>query len=328
MKLQSMLDAIPKRCFQKKPLLGTLYIVRDFLLWFASYVLFENSSKNLMECILYWNLSGFIMWCLFVDGHDCGHGTFSDSNILNTIFGHICHTPLLVPYSTWAESHRRHHLGHNHIYNDYSHKWIEYKKDKILSIRLLQKSNLIPFVGFFLYLLGFGDGGHWIPFGGKLWNNNNHHIHSVFSSSLVFTFLYTNFYNYTFTNFMMYYGFSWIMFSFWLVTVTYLQHHDNRVEDTIVYGDDSWNHVVGALQTVDRSYGNIIDNMSHNITNGHLVHHLFTRIPHYHLEEATQHLYKYLDENKIPHKYFYTPDFFIKIFQLTYNHFGEAIFKK
>jgi len=59
-----------------------------------------------------------------MNGHDCSHGSFSNSYILNTIFGHISYVPLLVPYSTWAESHRRHHLGHNHKYKDYSHKWI------------------------------------------------------------------------------------------------------------------------------------------------------------------------------------------------------------
>jgi omega-3 fatty acid desaturase (delta-15 desaturase) len=128
---------------------------------------------------------------------------------------------------------------------------------------------------------------------------------------------------------MVYYGYSWFIFSSWLITTTYLQHHDNTVKDTIVYGDESWTFVKGALQTVDRSYGSIIDHLSHHITNGHLVHHFFfNKIPHYKLEKATQYLYKYLDENQIEYKYRYTPDFFIKIFKLTFCHLNEATVQK
>jgi omega-3 fatty acid desaturase (delta-15 desaturase) len=268
-----------------------------------------------------------------MNGHDCGHGSFSNNNSLNNVFGYLTHTPLLVPYYTWKLSHNRHHRGHNHINNDYSHKWYPYnKKNKPLNIKFLQYSGLIPFFGWALYLMGFLDGGHWIPFGGKLWKNKfrmYNLINSIFSSIMVLSFLLIVIYlcNYNFIKFMTYYGCSWIMFSFWLVTTTYLQHHDDKLENTIVYGDKSWSHVIGALQTVDRSYGTIIDHLTHHITDGHLVHHLFfTKISHYNLKEATKYLYKYLDENKIPYKYRYTPNFFIKIFQLIYNHWNEAVY--
>jgi len=152
-------------------------------------------------------------------------------------------------------------------------------------------------------------------------------IHSIISSTFVFTILYLYLYlcNFHLYTFMLYYGYPWFVFSFWLNTVTYLQHHDNDVDSTIVYNDKSWTFVKGALQTVDRSYGYWIDHLSHNITNGHLVHHLFFKqIPHYNLEKATKHLYKYLDKNGIPYKCRDTPDFFVKIFELTYNNLNEA----
>ena len=159
--------------------------------------------------------------------------------------GHVCHTPLLVPFSTWANSHYYHHSYHNHIHKDYSHVWIseEYKKKKPLALIILQKSGLIPIVGWFVYMAGFIDGGHWIPIGGRLWKNNNlyNFIHSIISSIFVFTILYvyanlSNFHLYTF---MLYYGCPWFVFSFWLNTVTYLQHHDNDIDSTIVYNDNS-----------------------------------------------------------------------------------------
>jgi len=329
--IKDLKDSIPKECFIKNPIIGTYYVSRDFLFIYLSYIIFSITNKNILYSIIYWNFSGFFMWCLFVNGHDCGHESFSDSYILNTMMGHICHTPLLVPFSTWANSHYYHHSYHNHIYKDYSHVWIseEYKKKKPLALIILQKSGLIPIVGWFVYMCGFIDGGHWIPIGGRLWKKNSlyNFLHSIISSIFVFTilYLYVNLSNYHFYTFMTYYGCPWFVFSFWLNTVTYLQHHDNGVESTIVYNDNTWTFVKGAFQTVDRSYGYWIDHLSHNITNGHLVHHLFFKqIPHYHLEKATKYLYKYLDKNNIPYKYRYTPDFFIKIFEFTYNNLNEA----
>jgi omega-3 fatty acid desaturase (delta-15 desaturase) len=46
--------------------------------------------------------------------------------------------------------------------------------------------------------------------------------------------------------------------------------------------------VKGALSTVDRHYG-IIEDIHHNIGT-HVVHHLFSNIPHYNIVEATKYI--------------------------------------
>ena len=51
------------------------------------------------------------------------------------------------------------------------------------------------------------------------------------------------------------------------------------------YADSAWDYVRGQLSTVDRHYG-IVHNVIHNIGT-HQMHHMFTKIPHYRLEEAT-----------------------------------------
>ena len=65
----------------------------------------------------------YLIRCIFVVGHDCGHGNFSESETLNDIIGHITHGSIMVPYYPWQLSHRRHHMYHNHIDKDYSHPW-------------------------------------------------------------------------------------------------------------------------------------------------------------------------------------------------------------
>ena len=45
---------------------------------------------------IYWFLQGTMMWAIFVLGHDCGHGSFSNSWLLNDIVGNFLHSIILV----------------------------------------------------------------------------------------------------------------------------------------------------------------------------------------------------------------------------------------
>ncbi|CAE7901485.1 fat-2, partial [Symbiodinium microadriaticum] len=114
-------------------------------------------------------------------------------------------------------------------------------------------------------------------------------------------------------NFMYYYVTPVLVFGWWLVTVTYLQHHS---PSTNVFGDETWKYVDAAFETVDRHFGFGIDYWSHNITDGHVVHHLFfTKIPHYNLSVATKALRSYVEENDLGDLYRYedTTDFFFRV---------------
>ena len=101
----------------------------------------------------------------------------------------------------------------------------------------------------------------------------------------------------------------WLVTSFWLFMVTYLQHHS---DDGVLYTDDTWSFTKGAFQTVDRDYGTWVNRMSHHMMDGHVVHHLFfTKVPHYRLEEATVALKRGLEERGLGYLYkeVDTPDF-------------------
>lgn len=76
----------------------------------------------------------------------------------------------------------------------------------------------------------------------------------------------------------------------WLVMITYLQHTHPGLPH---YDDKEWDWLRGAMATVDRSYG-FLDNIFHNIADTHVAHHLFSYMPHYHAQEATQAIKKVL----------------------------------
>ena len=150
----------------------------------------------------------------------------------------------------------------------------------------------------------------------RLWKDSprSEHIQCLVSTAVVLLYaigIYTLCGN--LTNFLYYYLAPLVVFGWWLVTVTYLQHHSPH---TAVYDDETWKYVDAAFETVDRHFGFGIDYWSHHITDGHVVHHLFfTKIPHYNLSTATKALRRYMDENGIGDLYRYenTTDFFYRV---------------
>jgi omega-3 fatty acid desaturase (delta-15 desaturase) len=263
--------------------------------------------------VVFWNVAGFLMWCIFITGHDCGHGTFSDYEWLNDVVGHITHGSILVPFYPWQLSHRRHHMYHNHIDKDYSHPW--YTADKLQRpdeglARIMDNYPMVrfffPFFGWIIYLYGMPDGSHFVPFPSqRLWKDSptSEYFKCIISSVVVLGYLAAAYFIYgqNIEAVAYFYLAPWVIMGWWLVTVTYLQHHE---EDTLVYDDHDWKFVSAAFETVDRTYGFGIDTLHHHITDGHVVHHLFfTKIPHYNLPKATHALKKYLKSINLLHLY-------------------------
>ncbi|KAL3761366.1 hypothetical protein ACHAWU_000500 [Discostella pseudostelligera] len=279
-------------------------------------------------------LTGFAMWCTWCIGHDAGHGTVSkgdaNSKAINRIVGEISHSIVcLTPFVPWALSHRKHHLHHNHIDRDYSHQWfIREEKDTMHPLlRAAHSTRMLffPFLYFFYLVTGVPDGGH-VFFYGRMWEG--HSLREKLDASLsVMVSCATAgllWHSMGTANFAVVCMGPWMVMSFWLFMVTYLQHHS---DDGKLYTDDTFTFQRGAFETVDRNYGTWVNRMSHHMMDGHVIHHLFfTKVPHYRLEAATvalregmkergqEHMYKQLDT---PHysqeivKQFYNNWFFI-----------------
>jgi len=284
--LNNLRKSIPKECFEKNILRSSWYMVFDYAMWAASvFALISLKSSSLWETmpfwqqglatVIYWQVSGFFMWCIFVVGHDCGHSTFSDYEWLNDIIGHVTHGSILVPYWPWQLSHRRHHMYHNHIEKDYSHPW--YTPEKLRNpdeglARLMDQFKLVrfffPFIGWPLYIYGMPDGSHLIPFSSqRLWKESDaiEYRKCIISTIVVFISAYSAYYlcGQNLMSTFEFYIAPWFVFSWWLVSVTYLQHHDH---DTLVYDDSNWKFVNAAFETVDRKYGFGIDTLHHHIS--------------------------------------------------------------
>ena len=107
-KLIEIKQAIPAECFKSNILISMYYVVKDTLLIAALYAtlcylekLDLNSILSFFIYPLYWYLQGTMYTSYFVLGHDCGHGSFSRSTLLNDFMGNIMHTFILAPYYPW-----------------------------------------------------------------------------------------------------------------------------------------------------------------------------------------------------------------------------------
>jgi hypothetical protein len=80
----------------------------------------------------------------------------------------------------------------------------------------------------------------------------------------------------------------------WIVAITYL-HHTHP--DVPKYEPEAWTFLRGATATIDRNLGFGGKHFMHNIADFHVIHHLFSRIPHYHAEEATRAIQPLLGSN-------------------------------
>ena len=186
---------------------------------------------------------------------------------------------------------------------DYSHPWYTEEKlkkpDENLA-RLMEDYPLVraffPIIGWALYLYGMPDGSHFIPFASqRMWQEHpEERGRCVLSTVVVLAYaaLLLHLFNYDVAQVSYWYGAPALVYGWWLVAVTYLQHHN---PDTLVYEEEDWKFVPAAFETVDRKFGWGIDTLHHHITDGHVVHHLFfTKIPHYNLPRATKAIVDYL----------------------------------
>ncbi|PQE27498.1 fatty acid desaturase protein [Rutstroemia sp. NJR-2017a BVV2] len=316
--------AIPDYCFQPSYRLSFWYLFRDLVVATSTaaiayfYIpLIETPLLRYAAWSIYGAIQGLTFTGLWVLGHECGHSAFSPSNALNDTLGWLLHSFLLTPYFSWQSSHRRHHIYANHLVKDHNYVPLpKYKYAAALSVnvdRLEEMTEDSPIYtllrivmqqlfGFPWYLMAnitasqgalngnqsgvpFGNS-HFSPVSSLFRPEEAHlillsdigiglvlyglwHASQILDSSMI-ALLYFQ-------------PYLWV--NHWIVAITYL-HHTHP--DVPKYEPEAWNFLKGALATVDRDLGWAGKHMLHNIAEFHVIHHLFSRIPQYHAEEATK----------------------------------------
>ncbi len=198
-----------------------------------------------------------------------------------------------MPYYPWKLSHHHHHKNTGNIdkdeifYPQREGKYFENGKEKPRMSPVI-----VPYFGlgvsWFLYMLWGYEAGHrnvkhLYPYD-KLFSR--HFVKTAVSLGLWSAWIlcavvpYAG--NFGLARLAAHYLAPIFIFSSWLVITTFLHHND---EDVPWYADERWDFVRGNLSSVDRDYG-WAHNVVHNIGT-HQIHHLFIKIPHYRLEEAT-----------------------------------------
>ncbi|MFQ4138322.1 fatty acid desaturase [Nodosilinea sp. PGN35] len=283
--LQDLKAAIPARCFQPSTLRSLAYFVLDLGIIAALYAV-AHAIDTWLFFPVFWLAQGTMFWALFVVGHDCGHGSFSRHRWLNTLVGHLAHTPILVPYHGWRISHRTHHANTGNIDTDES--WYPVDESTYRAMPWPQK--LVRFYGalfaypFYLFFRSSGrSGSHFMP-GSDLFRPSERRdvLVSTLCWSAMILFLVWLGLTQGLLFLATYYVAPYLVFVAWLDFVTFLHHTE---PDIPWYRGDEWYFLKGALSTIDRDYG-WVSPIHHNIGT-HVAHHIFLGIPHYHLKTAT-----------------------------------------
>ncbi|KAL2332968.1 hypothetical protein Fmac_014181 [Flemingia macrophylla] len=288
-KIADIRAAIPKHCWEKNPWRSLSYVVRDvFIVFTLLYAAIRFNSWFFWP--LYWPVQGTMFWALFVLGHDCGHGSFSNSPKLNSLVGHILHSSILVPYHGWRISHKTHHQNHGHVEKDES--WVPLTEKVYKSLdnmtRMLRFTIPFPIFAYPFYLWGRSpgkEGSHFSPYSNLFSPSDRKDVvtSTLCWSIMLCVLIYLSLVTGPFFMFKLY-GAPYLIFVMWLDFVTYLHHHGYN-QKLPWYRGKEWSYLRGGLTTVDRDYG-WINNIHHDIGT-HVIHHLFPQIPHYHLVEAT-----------------------------------------
>jgi omega-3 fatty acid desaturase (delta-15 desaturase) len=283
--LQDLKNAIPEECFQPSAWRSIAYFLRDVGLVVALYVV-AYRLDTWWFYPLFWVMQGTLFWALFVVGHDCGHGSFSKWTWLNNLVGHLCHTPILVPYHGWRISHRTHHANTGNIDTDES--WYPLSESQYRNLPAAQRlvrfyASLLAYP-LYLFLRSPGrKGSHFLPTS-PLFRRSERL--SVMISTLCCVAMVTLLLGLT-VQFgvglmVKFYLMPYLVFVVWLDLVTLLHH---TTPDIPWYRGKDWTFLKGALSTIDRDYG--VFNSIHHHIGTHVAHHIFLGIPHYHLETAT-----------------------------------------
>ena len=262
--------------------------------------------------LLYGVITGTIAMGCWVLAHECGHHAFHPNRRIEGVVGFVLHSALLVPYYSWAHSHAVHHAHCNHLEQGETHvppratspqgKVTEQLKSKLNPVvfGLISLFNHLV-IGWQLYLfLGATGGEDYGSPTSHFWNQSaaEKGKRSLFPASFrkrmtrsnyglvaMITILILASIQFSLARVLCLYGLPYLVINMWLTIYTWLQHTDNNIPH---FSNETWSWSKGALQTVDRPYGPVLNFLHHGIGSTHVCHHVNASIPHYNAWRGTE----------------------------------------
>jgi omega-3 fatty acid desaturase (delta-15 desaturase) len=284
--LRDLRKAIPESCFRSSPIRSLSYLLADVLALVVLYAAALRFDAWILRPF-FWLAIGTLFFSLYVIGHDCGHGSFSRHRWLNSLVGHLTNALVLVPYHSWRLSHRIHHANAGHVARDEG--WYPPTESELREMPRWNRwirLHAVPAV-FPLYLLrrSYGRAGsHYHP-ASSLFDDADRsavRLSLMVCGAMVLVLARVGAIGGPGLLVDLYLA-PYAVFVVWIDVVTYLHHTDPKIP---WYREPAWSFLRGALSTIDRDYG-WLGRVHHSI-GIHAVHHLFPRIPHYHLRRATR----------------------------------------
>ncbi|KAJ3033091.1 Delta(12)-fatty-acid desaturase [Rhizophlyctis rosea] len=317
--LKQVRESIPAHCFKRDNLTSFSYVLHDVtlmsvLLYAATRIGELPVWAQFIAWPLYWWCQGVVCTGIWVIAHECGHQGFSEKAWINNSVGYVLHSFLLVPYFSWKHTHSAHHKANAHMTKDQvfvphlrsefpigprtapiDHHHDEPAINAAPLMDILYITRMLT-LGWPAYLL-MNVSGQKFP----VWTSHFRPDAPIFTPRQWFSVVLSDIgfgimvaalaaAGYTFGSLAVikYYVIPYFFVNMWLVLITYLQHTDARIPH---FRDSEWNFLLGALSTVDRDYG-ILNHFFHHIGDTHVAHHLFSTMPHYHAQEATEYIKK------------------------------------
>ncbi len=261
--------------------------------------------------LAYGLITGTVAMGCWVIAHECGHGAFHPNRRVEALVGFVLHSLLLVPYFAWQHSHAVHHAHCNHLEGGETHVppraasptgRLMLALNRRLGTALFGCLALLNhlLLGWPLYLF-FGVAGgsdygaptsHFWP-GAPFRNGPRQLFPDTFRRSMLLSnlgvismlvLLGLAAVQGSPARVLCVYGLPYLVINAWLVGYTWLHHTDLDIPH---FASGDWTWAKGALLTVDRPYGPLLNLLHHGIGATHVCHHVNPRIPHYNAWRGT-----------------------------------------
>ena len=309
-----MLSALPAELTHFNPIKAWGSLLMSGGLSLAAYGIGTQIPLTLQAIplwVAYGIICGTIAMGCWVLAHECGHNAFHPNRRVEGVVGFLLHSALLVPYYSWARSHSVHHAHCNHLEQGETHvppratsvqgQTTEQLKRKLhpTLFGIISLFNHLV-IGWQLYLFLGATGGEDYGFPtSHFWNGNSFSngkrrlfpepfrtlmVRSNIGLLAMIGFLIVAAIQSSPLRVLCVYGLPYLVINMWLTTYTWLQHTDQNIPH---FSNETWTWAKGALQTVDRPYGPVLNLLHHGIGSTHVCHHVNSAIPHYNAWRGT-----------------------------------------